>query len=118
MMNIMGVIPYERQIGRDISVRPAHIMGVHRVPQGEEDPQKEQNHPKKLWESSYKNNFVQFEKQKERDEQNPLYFSNIVDVLELSQEALDLFWRNRITKIQAERMEDDSGFFGYSPGSY
>ena len=104
MMNIMGVIPYERytqHTGRDISTGHAQIMGVHRVPQGEEEPQKEQNHPKKLWESSYKNNFDHFEKQKKREEQNPFYFDNTVDILELSQEALELFWGNNMTNTSA-----------------
>ena len=92
MMNIMTVIPYEHPIGIEVNARPAHIMGVHRVPQGEEDPRKEQNQPKKLWESSYKNNFVQYEKYKEKEEQNPFHFDNTVDILEISQEALELFW--------------------------
>jgi hypothetical protein len=97
MMNIMSIIPYERHAqltGREVNAGHAQIMGVYRVPQGEEDSQKEQSHSKKLWESSYKNNFTQFEKDKEREEQGPFQFDNTVDVLEISQEALELFWRS------------------------
>jgi hypothetical protein len=97
MMNIMGVIPYERYAGREVNTGHTQIMGVYRVPQGEEDSQKEQSHSKKLWESSYKNNFTQFEKDKEREEQSPFQFDNTVDVLEISQEALELFWRSSMT---------------------
>ena len=88
MMNIMGIIPLERHVGIEVSARHAQIKGVHRVPQGEE----EQNHHKKLWESSYKNNFAQYKKHRKREGQRLYHSGNPVDVLELSQEALELFW--------------------------
>ena len=104
MMNIMGVIPYERytqHTGKEENARHAQIMSIHRVPQGEEDSQNEQNHPKKLWESTYKNHFTQFNEHKIIEEQNSFKFDNTVDVLELSQEALELFWGNGMANIQA-----------------
>jgi hypothetical protein len=113
MMNIMGVIPYEQYAGIDVNARPAQIASVHRVPQGEEDSRKEQNHSKKLWESSYKNNFDRFKELREREEQGSFHFGNPMDVLEISQEALELLWSNSMTNIQAEHTEDDSRFFGY-----
>ena len=97
MMNIMGVIPYERYDVRAGNSGHVQITGVHRLPQSGEDSRKEQNHPKKLWESSYKNNYVQFRKQKEREGQSSFNFDNTVDVLEISQEALELFWGNNMT---------------------
>ena len=96
MMNIMGVIPYERYVGREVNSGHAQIMGVHRLPQSGEDSQKEQDHSKKLWESSYKNNFNQFKKHREREGQSSFNFDNTVDVLEISQEALELFWGNNM----------------------
>ena len=97
MMNVMGIIPYERYDGREVSARHAYIMGVHRVPQGEEDSQKEQSHSKKLWESSYKNNHTRFKEHMEREGQGSFQFDNIVDVLEISQDALELFWGSSMT---------------------
>ena len=97
MMNIMGVIPFERYVGREVSSGHPHVTGVHRVPQGEEDSRNEQNHPKKLWDSTYKNNFDRFKKQSEKEGQSSYYFENTVDVLEISQEALELFFGNNMT---------------------
>jgi len=76
-------------------------MSIHRVPQGDEESQNEQNHSKKLWESTYKNHFAQFNDQKKTEELSSLSFDNYADVLELSQEALELFWGSRMTNIKA-----------------
>jgi len=117
----MMPIPYvqdTRHTGREESASHAHIMGVYRVPQGDEDPQKEQNHPKKLWESSYKNNFTQFEKYRERPGQSSFNIDSSVDVLEISREALELFRGNNMTNLQTQRAEENNGIFGYSANGH